>query len=307
MASMETPGPTHHRHSETATDPVCGMKVKMATAKNKTEHAGHTYYFCSQRCLGKFTARSRTLSGAEAGPGRGEAEMPKGTIFTCPMHPQIRQDGPGSCPICGMALEPARSLARSGSQPGTLGHETPPVGRGGALRSRGDPRYGRALLRPRPHDPAWVDELDPVRPGDAGGAVGGLAVLRARLAVVAHAQPQHVHPDRARHRHGVDSTASSPRWRPVSSRPRCCRTAWCRSISSRRPSSSCLVLVGQVLELRARDATSGAIKALLGLAPRTALKVGADGNDAEVPIDIDRRRRSASRTARREGAGRRRG
>ena len=80
-----------------------------------------------------------------------------------------------------------------------------------------------------------------------------------------------------------------------------------RSISNRPPSSPCLVLVGQVLELRARDSTSGAIKALLGLAPRTALKVGADGNDERSADRSDRRRRPSARAARREGAGRRRG
>ena len=89
------------------------MKVTIATATNKAEHAGHTYYFCSQRCLGKFTAEpERYLS-----PRPAEAvakEMPKGTIYTCPMHPQIRQVGPGSCPICGMALEPEVASAEAG-------------------------------------------------------------------------------------------------------------------------------------------------------------------------------------------------
>src|SRR4051794_13541620 len=90
----------------TAIDPVCGMKVTVATAKNKTAHAGHTYFFCNPRCLAKFTAEpDRYLS-----PRPAEASArpsPNGTIFTCPMHPEIRQEGPGACPICGMALEPA--------------------------------------------------------------------------------------------------------------------------------------------------------------------------------------------------------
>src|SRR3990167_3621825 len=94
-----------HHAAETATDPVCGMKVKIAGAKNTTVHEGHTYYFCNPKCLQKFTAEpDRYLKPAEAVPAPSVAP---GTIFTCPMHPEIRQVGPGSCPICGMALEPA--------------------------------------------------------------------------------------------------------------------------------------------------------------------------------------------------------
>ena len=106
MATMDH-GHHHHGHApDTATDPVCGMKVTIAAARNKTEHAGHTYYFCSQRCGAKFTAEPQRYLApkpAEAMP----PQMPRGgTIYTCPMHPEIRQDGPGACPICGMALEP---------------------------------------------------------------------------------------------------------------------------------------------------------------------------------------------------------
>src|SRR5262245_52772385 len=102
MATMDH---SHHRHdhgSDTATDPVCGMKVAVATAGNKAEHAGQTYYFCSQPCLGKFTAEPGRYLAPPKGKGPAEP-MPEGTIYTCPMHPQIRQAGPGSCPICGMA------------------------------------------------------------------------------------------------------------------------------------------------------------------------------------------------------------
>ena len=92
-----------------ATDPVCGMKVEVATAKHTAEHAPHTHYFCSPKCLAKFSAEpERYLDPATTK----EPQMPVGTIYTCPMHPEIRQVGPGSCPICGMALEPAEpSLA----------------------------------------------------------------------------------------------------------------------------------------------------------------------------------------------------
>lgn len=102
----------HHDHPshqpgepETAIDPVCGMKVKIATAKHTAEHEGHTHYFCNPKCLQKFAAEpDRYLKPDKASP---QAPVAPGTVFTCPMHPEIKQIGPGSCPICGMALEPA--------------------------------------------------------------------------------------------------------------------------------------------------------------------------------------------------------
>ena len=95
-----------------ATDPVCGMKVDPATAKHRAEHAGKTFYFCSGRCREKFAAEpARYLAPAPATPA---AAPPPGTIYTCPMHPEIRQVGPGACPICGMALEPEVASLDSG-------------------------------------------------------------------------------------------------------------------------------------------------------------------------------------------------
>ena len=94
-----------------ATDPVCGMKVDPATAKHRTDHKAHTYYFCSQRCREKFEADpQRYLAPKPQAP----AEVAPGVIYTCPMHPEIRQVGPGTCPICGMALEPEMVTAEAG-------------------------------------------------------------------------------------------------------------------------------------------------------------------------------------------------
>ena len=89
-------------------DPVCGMTVDPHTAKHRAEHAGRTYYFCAAGCRTKFMADpARYL-----GPAQAHAEPVKpGAIYTCPMHPEIRQVGPGSCPICGMALEPVEITA----------------------------------------------------------------------------------------------------------------------------------------------------------------------------------------------------
>src|ERR1700689_5106530 len=98
----------HPAHSQsealTATDPVCGMQVEPATTPHRYAHGGHTSYFCCARCRNKFIADPEKYQyGAPATAA--EPQVP-GAIYTCPMHPQIRQAGPGACPICGMALEP---------------------------------------------------------------------------------------------------------------------------------------------------------------------------------------------------------
>ena len=98
--------------NEFATDPVCGMKVKTAAARHTVQHAGHPYYFCRLKCQTKFTAEPARYLRPAAAVARPTAAP--GTIFTCPMHPEIRQVGPGSCPICGMALEPAEAALEEG-------------------------------------------------------------------------------------------------------------------------------------------------------------------------------------------------
>jgi Cu+-exporting ATPase len=102
-----------------ARDPVCGMVVKPPTAKHRAEHDGQTYFFCSDGCKAKFLADpARFLKPADKGaPADPMARVPAGTIYTCPMHPQIRRDAPGSCPICGMALEPEGIPEAEGSNP----------------------------------------------------------------------------------------------------------------------------------------------------------------------------------------------
>ena len=102
-------GHKHHHHgvagapaSSLVKDPVCGMDVDTRTAKHRAEHEGHPYFFCANTCKTKFEAApSRYLKSVASKPSADE-----GAIYTCPMHPEIRQVGPGSCPICGMALEP---------------------------------------------------------------------------------------------------------------------------------------------------------------------------------------------------------
>src|SRR5579871_812037 len=95
-------------------DPVCGMDVDPHSTKHKAEHQGKTYYFCSAGCRERFEAEpTKYIAPA---PAKTE-QVPAGAIYTCPMHPEIRQAGPGHCPICGMALEPVLATAESGPDP----------------------------------------------------------------------------------------------------------------------------------------------------------------------------------------------
>ena len=102
----------HHAENGSATDPVCGMRVDPHTAKHRADYHGRPYYFCSAGCRTKFLADPQKYLGERA-----SEPLPEGTIYTCPMHPQIRQAGPGSCPICGMALEPEIATAGTGPNP----------------------------------------------------------------------------------------------------------------------------------------------------------------------------------------------
>jgi Cu+-exporting ATPase len=250
---------------EIAIDPVCGMKVKVATAKHVTQHAGHTHYFCNPKCLAKFTAEpDRYLK-----PRPAEAVTPAkpGAIYTCPMHPEVRQVGPGSCPICGMALEPEEVSLDQGPNE-ELVDMTRRLWIGAALAA-------------------------PVVALDMGGhffalphvIVPWLELLFATPVVLWAGWPFFVR--------GVQSVArrSLNMFTLIALGT---GTAWLASgaaIFTGGPlyfESAAVIIVltllGQVLELRARDATSGAIKGLLGLAPRTALRVHGD-HDHEVAID----------------------
>src|SRR5450755_2156695 len=95
-------GHDHAGHATTVRDPVCGMTIDPAKSPHRFAHRGETYHFCSAGCRTKFAADPQTYLDKTAP----KAAVPEGTIYTCPMHAQIRQVGPGSCPICGMALEP---------------------------------------------------------------------------------------------------------------------------------------------------------------------------------------------------------
>ena len=224
---------THTHAAAAAIDPVCGMTVDPAKSPHRHSHEQQTYHFCSAGCRGKFAADpDKYLHGARAEP----AADAKNTVYTCPMHPEVRQVGPGSCPICGMALEPEAGGADDGGELADMMRRLwistllalPVV----ALDIGG--HFGLW------HLPGNISASCRVGAGNAGGAVGRLAVLRARRPVARHAQPQYVHADRhghrrrlwLQHRGGACARAFS-RARSTTS------TAASRSISRPRPSSPC--------------------------------------------------------------------
>ena len=117
-------------------------------------------------------------------PETAKAEpVPAGTIYTCPMHPEIRQVGPGSCPICGMALEPELVTAEAAAQRRTRGHDAATVDRRRARHSRFHPRDGQPSLQSASHHQPDRVELAAARARDARRALGGISVLRARLEI----------------------------------------------------------------------------------------------------------------------------
>ena len=274
-------------------DPVCGMTVDPATAKHKAEHAGATYYFCSAGCREKFVAEpERYLDAEGAVAGRAHRERlqrenpaPSSAVYTCPMHPQIRQDHPGNCPICGMTLEPEVAAATEGPSAELidmsrrfwigLALAVPVV----ALEMTGHLPGVHALVGQQASN--WV-ELALATPVVLW--VGwpfferGWASLKTRnlnmftliamgtgvawvYSVVATLAPG-VFPPAFREMGGAV---------PVYFEAAAVITV--------------LVLLGQVLELRARERTGGAIRALLDLAPKTARRVRADGADEDVPLE----------------------
>jgi P-type Cu+ transporter len=265
-----------------AIDPVCGMTVDTATAKHISEYHHQNYYFCSAGCKTKFQANpAKYLDGSE----KVAEPVTAGTIYTCPMHPQIQQVGPGTCPICGMALEPIVVTADSGPN-----HELADMTR----------RFWVGLVLTIP---VFILEM--------GGHLTGLTMMLGQQLSnwlqLALATP-------------VVLWAGWPffvrGWQSLQTRNFNMFTliamgtgvSWIYSVIATLapdifPAAfrqmggavsvyfeaaaviTVLVLLGQVLELRARDQTSGAIKALLKLAPKTARRIAVDGTEQDVALE----------------------
>ena len=266
-----------------AIDPVCGMKVKIEGAKNTTVHDGRTYYFCNPKCLAKFTAEPmRYLDKANAAPAE---PVPEGAVYTCPMHPEIRQVGPGSCPICGMALEPEVATADTGPNP-ELVDFTRRLWIGLALTL---PVF---VLEMGSHVIDLHRLVSPVASGWIQFALATPVVLWAGWPFLVRG----VQSVQTGHLNMFTLVAMGT------------GVAWIYSVVAlflpglfppvfrshggtvavyfeAAAVITVLVLLGQVLELRAREQTSGAIRALLDLAPRTARRLAADGTEEEMSLD----------------------
>jgi Cu+-exporting ATPase len=271
-----------HEHEGIYTDPVCGMKVQ-PDAQRKSTFDGAEFFFCSQRCLEKFQADPHAYLHKDLPSPQAEVPaetMQDGTIYTCPMHPQIRQDKPGTCPICGMALEPLMPTLEEGENPelvdfkrrfwwtlpltimvfllAMFGHWLFPEG------LRGQSWIELALSTPVVLWAGWpflvrcVQSI--VRRSPNMWTLIGIGVSAAYwYSVVATIAPQIFPSSFASHgRVGVYFEAAA-------------------AIIS-------LTLLGQILELRARSQTSAAIKSLLGMAPKTARRIRNDGTEEDVQL-----------------------
>lgn len=294
-----------HDHGDTpdeqvmAIDPVCGMKVNPATAKHRFSHQGVDYFFCSGRCRERFEAEPEKF----LKPREPEPPAPAGTIYTCPMHPEVRQVGPGSCPICGMALEPEQVSLDDGPDPELIDMTrrfwiglalTLPV----FVLEMGS-HLGLMHLVPQGWS-NWISfvlatpvvlwagapffvrgwqslGLDPEKWLSGFRTRSSRTEKRTRnlnmftliaigtgvayvYSVIGTLAPQ-LFPPAFRDMHGAVAVYFEA-----------------------AAVITVLVLLGQVLELRARAQTSGAIRALLGLAPKTARRI-TDHGDEDVAID----------------------
>ena len=274
---------THVAAGAVVVDPVCGMTVDPATSKHRTEYRGETYHFCSAGCWTKFeTAPQQYLKKSK---GTQHADVPAGTIYTCPMHPQIRQVGPGSCPICGMALEPELVTLDDRPNP-ELADMTRRFWVGLAL----------AL-------PAVVLEMG----GHLAGSHGWVDPSLSNWIQLVFATPVVLWAGWPFFVRGWQSLVNRnlnmftlvamgtgvayiysvvgtivPNVFPETFRAHGGAVAVYFEAAA---VITVLVLLGQVLELRAREATSGAIKALLQLAPKTARRIDESGADHEVQIE----------------------
>jgi Cu+-exporting ATPase len=263
------------------TDPVCGMKVDPTTSKHRFEHQGATFHFCSAGCRTRFAASPQSyLKSKAAAPAKA------GTIYTCPMHPEIRQQGPGSCPICGMALEPLEVSAEVAPN-----HELVDMTRRF--------RVGLALSIPvvvlemGSHLPGLGlhDLVSPVTSTWIQFALATPVVLWAGWPFFQRGWASLV----SRHLNMFTlialGTGAAYLYSLVATFAPDIFPAGFRGMGGAvavyyEPAAviTVLVLLGQVLELRAREQTGGAIRALLNLAPKTALRLRDDGGDEEVPL-----------------------
>ena len=271
-----------HDHGNKVKDPVCGMMVDPAAGKPHMTYKGHEYHFCSDSCHGKFKADPEKYLTAQSAA----APAIKGAQYTCPMHPEVIRDEPGSCPICGMALEPVMPSLDDGPNPELVDFTrrfwVSAICSIPLLIVTMGPMLGLPIRE-------WIGEQRTV----------WLEFILATPVVLWAALPFF--------KRGVDSfkNRSPNMWTLIMIGV---GAAYLYSVvailfpdmfphSFRGHGGSVpvyfeaaavivtLVFLGQVLELRARERTGSAIRALLDLAPKTARRIAADGSEADVPLD----------------------
>ena len=309
-----------------AIDPVCGMRIDKGSAKHTLTHAGTTYYFCCQSCQNKFAADPARYLNAQHGSQRVQTHAHPvhtgagSTIHTCPMHPEVRQSGPGSCPKCGMALEP-----ESPSLVAERVEYTCPMHPEIVRDAPGScPKCGMAL---EPRTVTATEENPELI--DMSRRLWVSAVLSAPLLVIAMTSmlPTMHEWLSGRALALVEFALATPvvlwggwpffvrMWQSIVNQyPNMFTligigigTAYLYSVvavlfpgifpASFRSEHGVelyfesaavivtLVLLGQVMELRARSRTGAAIRALLGLAPKTARRINTDKSETDVPLD----------------------
>ena len=317
----------HNREMKQAEehDPVCGMKVDPSEAAASIEHHGATVYFCSESCVTKFRAAPEKYVQAkpDAVPSHPEAKTGTQGEYTCPMHPEVRQTGPGSCPKCGMALEPAAAPAPAKRSEYTCPMH-PQIVRDGAGSC---PICGMAL---EPREVTAEDsnaELTNMTRRLRISVALAVPMLALMVSAFLPSMPMQ-HLFSAKVWAWIEFALATPvvlwcglpffvrGWQSVVHRSLNMftlialgtGTAYLYSVSATvvpqifpasfrgtagqidvyfEPAAVivALVLLGQVMELRARSQTSSAIRALLGLAPKTAKRLDDKGGEADVPLD----------------------
>ena len=276
-------GHHHHHHHDAppaagAIDPVCGMTVDPAKTAHRADHAGNDYHFCSAGCRAKFLADpAKYLTPAQAPR---EEPAPAGAIHVCPMHPEVRQDHPGNCPICGMALEPEMPSLDDEQHPeladfGRRFRWTLPLTIAVFVLAMGSMFADAIPVRTRtwiefalgapvvlwagwPFFVRWAQSIRNRSP-NMWTLIGSGVLAAFAYSAVATIAPG-LFPDSFR----VDGHVAVY------------FEAAAVIVS--------LTLLGQLLELRARSRTSAAIKALLGLAPKTARRIRDDGTEEDIEL-----------------------
>ncbi|HEY3800114.1 MAG TPA: heavy metal translocating P-type ATPase [Caulobacteraceae bacterium] len=249
-----------------AKDPVCGMSVDPATSAHAFEFAGQTYRFCCAGCRTKFEVNPQRYLAPPAEPPPAALGLAS-AIHTCPMHPEVRQLGPGACPDCGMALEPAAPTLEEGPNPELAD-------------------FTRRL---------WIAAglTAPVMALDLAGDMLGVPAAWNAWAQAALATPVVLWAGWPFFQRGWASLLRR-RLNMFTLIGLGVGVAWLWSLTQMARGGAVyfeaaaaivtLALAGQVLELRARQRAGGAIRALLSLTPKTARRIGDDGHDHEVPL-----------------------